>query len=115
MSRREFIIAEDALNGSSSAIINSLLDILLYQRFYDGSKYVRTHILALYLSANEEPRLYEQLTFFDRSAIRIISQRLGWEEMIDVLGTPQRAIDSSPRLAPLFPTSCGRGSYPTPS
>lgn len=82
----------------SSAIINSLLDILLYQRFYDGSKYVRTHILALYLSANEEPRLYEQLTFFDRSAIRIISQHLGWEEMIDVLGTPQRAIDSMPKV-----------------
>jgi len=83
---------------ASSAIINSLLDILLYQRFYDGSKYVRTHILALYLSANEEPRLYEQLTFFDRSAIRIISQHLGWEEMIDVLGTPQRAIDSMPKV-----------------
>ncbi len=83
---------------ASSAIRNYLLDIMLYGRFYDGERYVRTKTKALYMSANEAPRLVEDLAFFDRSAVRLFSQHLNWDEMIDVMSTPLVDISDVPKV-----------------
>jgi MoxR-like ATPase len=73
---------------ASSAIRNALLDIILYRRFYNGERYIETKTKAIYMSANEVPILTEDLAFIDRSAIRMFSSHLTWDEMDDVLATP---------------------------
>jgi MoxR-like ATPase len=73
---------------ASSAIRNALLDIILYRRFYNGERYIETKTKAMYMSANEVPILTEDLAFIDRSAIRMFSMHLTWDEMEDVLATP---------------------------
>ncbi len=83
---------------ASSAIRNYLLDIMLYGRFYDGERYVGTKTKAMYMSANEAPRLVEDLAFFDRSAVRLFSQHVGWDEIIDVLSTPLVDISDVPKV-----------------
>ncbi len=82
------IVYLDEVYKASPAIRNYLLDIILYRRFYDGEKYIPTRTKAIYMSANETPRLVEDQAFFDRSAVRLFSQHLSWDEVIDVLSTP---------------------------
>jgi len=73
---------------ASSAIRNALLDVILYRRFYNGEQYIETKTKAMYMSANEVPILTEDLAFIDRSAVRMFSTHLTWDEMEDVIATP---------------------------
>lgn len=78
---------------ASSAIRNALLDLMLYGRFFDGEKYVKTDIKAMYMSANEVPIFVEDIAFFDRAAVRLFSTRLDEQELVDVLTTPYVPIE----------------------
>lgn len=64
------IVFLDEIFKASSAIRNTLLDIILNKRFLNGTRYQRLDLLALYTASNEVSKDAEDRAFYDRLLIR---------------------------------------------
>lgn len=64
------IVFLDEIFRSSSAIRNTLLDIILYKRVYIGTSYIPIKMLAFYTASNEVNIEPEDQAFYDRITIR---------------------------------------------
>jgi len=60
----------DEIFKSSTAVRNTLLDIVLHKRFLNGAHYVKLPMLALYTASNEVSHDSEDAAFYDRLTIR---------------------------------------------
>lgn len=64
------IVFLDEIFKASSAIRNSLLDIILNRRILDADRYIKLPIRALYTASNEPPEDEEDWAFYDRLVLR---------------------------------------------
>ena len=64
------IVFLDEIFKAGSAILNTLLDIILNRRILNGTTYVQLPILALYTASNEVTTDAELMAFYDRLLIR---------------------------------------------
>ncbi len=64
------IVFLDEIFKASSAIRNILLDIILNRRFFNGERYERLPLLAMYTASNEISYDVEDAAFYDRLTIR---------------------------------------------
>jgi len=64
------IVFLDEIFKASSAIRNTLLDIILYRRILNGIEYVPIKLIALYTASNEVSTDKEDLAFYDRLTVR---------------------------------------------
>lgn len=65
------IVMLDEIFKASSAILNTLLDIILFKRYVNGDKVEKIEWLALYAASNEVPTESELAALYDRFVIRI--------------------------------------------
>jgi len=64
------IVFLDEIFKAGSAILNTLLDIILNRRILNGTTYVQLPILALYTASNEVTTDAELMAFYDRLLVR---------------------------------------------
>ena len=79
----------DEVFKASSAIRNTLLDIILHRRFLNDGAYVKLPLLTLYTASNEVSTDAEDQAFYDRLTIRCFVKYVEptlWEELL-VKGT----------------------------
>ena len=79
------IVFLDEVFKASSAILNTLLDILLFRRFYDGEREVKVEWLAVYAASNEVPDDEELQALYDRWLIRAFITRVSEGMLKEVL------------------------------
>lgn len=79
------IVMLDEIFKASSAIVNTLLDIMLFRRFFDGEKYLPVNWLAVYSASNEVPTDTDLAALYDRFAIRVFISRLPDTELLSML------------------------------
>jgi MoxR-like ATPase len=75
----------DEVFKASSAIRNTLLDIILYRRFLNNGTHVKLPLLTLYTASNEVSTDAEDQAFYDRLAIRCFVKPVEaplWEELL---------------------------------
>jgi MoxR-like ATPase len=75
----------DEVFKASSAIRNTLLDIILYKRFLNNGTYVKLPLLTLYTASNEVSTDAEDQAFYDRLTIRCFVKYIEptlWEELL---------------------------------
>jgi MoxR-like ATPase len=75
----------DEVFKASSAIRNTLLDIILYKRFLNNGAYVKLPLLTLYTASNEVSTDAEDQAFYDRLTIRCFVKYIEptlWEELL---------------------------------
>jgi MoxR-like ATPase len=75
----------DEVFKASSAIRNTLLDIILYKRFLNNGTYVKLPLLTLYTASNEVSTDAEDQAFYDRLTIRCFAKYIEptlWEELL---------------------------------
>lgn len=79
------LIFLDEIFKASSAIRNTLLDIILNKRFLNGTAYVNLPVLAIYTASNEVSTDEEDQAFYDRLVIRAFVDYVAeteWEELV---------------------------------
>ncbi|MEM1909755.1 MAG: AAA family ATPase [Thermofilaceae archaeon] len=64
------IVFIDEVFKAGSAVLNVLLDIMLYRRILNGTQYIPLPLLALYTASNEVTADAELAAFYDRLLIR---------------------------------------------
>jgi MoxR-like ATPase len=75
----------DEVFKASSAIRNTLLDIILHRRFLNNGTYVKLPLLTLYTASNEVSTDAEDQAFYDRLTIRCFVKPVEaplWEELL---------------------------------
>jgi MoxR-like ATPase len=75
----------DEIFKASSAIRNTLLDIILYRRFLNNGVYHKLPLLTLYTASNEVSTDTEDQAFYDRLTIRCFVKYVEptlWEELL---------------------------------
>jgi MoxR-like ATPase len=75
----------DEIFKASSAIRNTLLDIILHRRFLNNGTYVKLPLLTLYTASNEVSTDAEDQAFYDRLTIRCFVKYVEptlWEELL---------------------------------
>ncbi len=75
----------DEVFKASSAIRNTLLDIILHRRFLNNGTYVKLPLLTLYTASNEVSTDAEDQAFYDRLTIRCFMRYVEptlWEELL---------------------------------
>jgi MoxR-like ATPase len=75
----------DEIFKASSAIRNTLLDIILHRRFLNNGTYVKLPLLTLYTASNEISTDAEDQAFYDRLTIRCFVKYVEptlWEELL---------------------------------
>jgi MoxR-like ATPase len=75
----------DEIFKASTAIRNTLLDIILYKRFLNGTGYQAIPLLALYTASNEVSYDAEDAAFYDRLTIRQFVKPVEETEWADLL------------------------------
>jgi MoxR-like ATPase len=75
----------DEVFKASSAIRNTLLDIILHRRFLNNGAYAKLPLLTLYTASNEVSSDAEDQAFYDRLTIRCFVKNIEqvlWEELL---------------------------------
>jgi MoxR-like ATPase len=96
------IVFLDEVFKASSAIRNTLLDIIMYRRFLNDGAYAKLPLLTLYTASNEVSTDAEDQAFYDRLTIRCFTRYVEmplWEELL-VKGT--RLATESADIAPIL-------------
>jgi MoxR-like ATPase len=96
------IVFLDEVFKASSAIRNTLLDIIMYRRFLNDGAYAKLPLLTLYTASNEVSTDAEDQAFYDRLTIRCFMGYVEmplWEELL-VKGT--RLATESVDIAPIL-------------
>jgi MoxR-like ATPase len=96
------IVFLDEVFKASSAIRNTLLDIIMYRRFLNDGAYAKLPLLTLYTASNEVSTDAEDQAFYDRLTIRCFVRYVEmslWEELL-VKGT--RLATESMDIAPIL-------------
>ena len=75
----------DEIFKASSAILNTLLDVLFNRRFFDGEKMIRVPWITLYSASNEVPKEKELQALYDRFLIRVFIKRVPEQKLSEVL------------------------------
>jgi MoxR-like ATPase len=79
------IVFLDEVFKASSAIRNTLLDIIMYRRFLNDGVYAKLPLLTLYTASNEVSTDAEDQAFYDRLTIRCFVKYVEptlWEELL---------------------------------
>ncbi len=81
------IVFLDEIFKASSAIRNTLLDIILNKRFYDGSGYKPISLLAFYCASNEISTDSEDQAIYDRMTLRVFTRYVSDDALPELLST----------------------------
>ncbi|NAY90019.1 MAG: AAA domain-containing protein [Desulfurococcales archaeon] len=89
----------DEIFRASSAIRNSLLDIILFRRVYSGNGYLRIPLLTLYAASNEVSLESEDAALYDRFTIRDFHGPVGMDQWTELIrkGIALEAFDAGNR------------------
>lgn len=90
----------DEVFKAGSAILNTLLDIILNRRILNGTTYVQLPLLALYTASNEVTSDADLVAFYDRLLIRVFVNHVP-DHMLEDLLVRGVALDTrAPRRRP---------------
>ncbi|MEM4454821.1 MAG: AAA family ATPase [Thermofilaceae archaeon] len=97
------IVFLDEVFKAGSAILNTLLDVILNRRILNGTTYVQLPLLALYTASNEVTTDADLMAFYDRLLVRSFIQYVS-DDMLDDLLSRGVFIDTgAPRERPQIP------------
>ncbi len=81
------IVFLDEIFKASSAIRNTLLDIILNKRFYNGSEYKPITLLAFYCASNEISTDSEDQAIYDRMTLRVFTKYVSDDGLPELLSS----------------------------